>query len=109
MRARSPELVLLGRELLGFGFGAFQLILQARAGQSPRDDTAVGKYKRRRSRDMQLLAELSRLRDRRAAIALVIGQFARDEELVPRLGLVVGAPEQCGLARGIRMELIDGE
>src|SRR5215470_1442280 len=86
-------LLLRCSELLRLGFALVDLLLEPRERNRAGDQRAVGEQQRRRRGDLELATEHRGLLDRVRAVALVVGQLARVEELVPRLHLVRGAPD----------------
>jgi hypothetical protein len=107
--AHAATAFLRGGQLFRLGFGVGQLGFQPFLRQRSRNDRAVDEHQRRRRVDAQLLAQRTRRDERRVAIALVIGKLVRGEEIVPCLDPVRRTPDHLGLARGIRMQLIDRE
>src|SRR5206468_572668 len=94
-RHKKSSLTLFGRarDLLRFRVSLGELLFDLRGRQRAGDDRAVGKDQRRCRVDLQPGAKRLRLRDGVAAIALVVRHLARNEDLVPRLGLVRRAPD----------------
>src|SRR5437773_1154428 len=92
-RMAISRLLLLRRKLLRFRLALVDLAFELWKWDRSGDHRPVRENQSRRRHHAQAVTEERRILDRRRAIALVVGQLAAVEEVVPGLGAVGGAPD----------------